>query len=170
MQFHIGDRVVHPVYGVGTVKTFTKQRFAGEKMRKYYEVATGGPTVWVPIDEQGSTVLRGIAAKDSLNECRRVLRGRPVPFAKDRQMRQLEIANRLKDRLLPALCEIVRDLRAQSQQRPLGITEEGLLRKTFKALCDEWAASDGVTNQTALYEIESLLQAMHHDQTPERSA
>jgi len=158
MEFQIGDRVVHPLYGVGTVKTFTKQRFSGEKMRKYYEVATGGPTVWVPIGEEGSTVLRGIASKNSLNACRRVLKSRAVPFAKNRQIRQIEIARRLKGGLLPALCQIVRDLRAQSQQRPLGITEDDLLRKTFKALCDEWAASDGVTGQIAIREIESLLQ------------
>ena len=169
MQFQIGDRVVHPVYGVGTVKTLTQQRFAGEKMRKYYEVTTGGPTVWVPINEEGSTVLRGIAPKDSLDVCRRVLGGRPVPFAKNRQTRQLEIASRLKGSLLPALCEIVRDLRAQSQHRPLGATEEGLLRKTFKALCDEWAASDGVTEQSAIHEIESLLQAIRHEPSLERS-
>jgi RNA polymerase-interacting CarD/CdnL/TRCF family regulator len=158
MQFHIGDRVVHPVYGVGTIKTHTQQRFAGEKMRKYYEVATRGPTVWVPIDEEGSTVLRGVALKDSLDECRRLLSDRPVPFAKDRHVRQLEIANRLKGKMLPALCEIVRDLRAQRQQKPLGATENDLLRKSFQALCDEWAASDGVTHQIALHEIESLLQ------------
>lgn len=169
MQFQIGDRVVHPVYGVGTVKTLTKQRFSGEKLRKYYEVATHGPTVWVPIDDEGSTVLRGIAPKNSLNECRRVLMGRPVPFAKDRQIRQLEIANRLKGQLLPALCEIVRDLRAQSQQRPLGVAEDNLLRKTYKALCDEWAASEGVSDRTALHEIEFLLQGMHPDSTPQTS-
>jgi RNA polymerase-interacting CarD/CdnL/TRCF family regulator len=169
MQFRIGDRVVHPVYGVGTVKTLTQERFAGEKVRKYYEVATGGLTVWVPINEEGSTVLRGVAPRDSLNECRRLLRGHPVPFAKDRQVRQLEIASRLEGRLLPALCEIVRDLRAQSQQRPLGAAEQGLLRKSFKALCDEWAASDGVTEQTALHEIESLLQGMPHDEALKRS-
>ena len=169
MQFRIEDRVVHPVYGVGTVKTLTQQRFAGEKMRKYYEVTTGGLTIWVPINEEGSTVLRGVAPKDSLNECRRLLRGRPVPFAKDRQVRQLEIASRLEGRLLPALCEIVRDLRAQSQQKPLGTAEQGLLRKSFKALCAEWAAADDVTEQTALHEIESLLQGIHHDQTLKRS-
>ena len=169
MQFQIGDQVVHPVYGVGTVKTLTKQRFAGEKMRQYYEVATGGPTVWVPINEQGSTVLRKIALKKSLGACRQLLSSDPIPLDKDRKTRQLEIAMRLKGGLLPALCEMVRDLRAQSQRRPLGITEDDLLRKTFKALCDEWAASDGVTAQTALHEIESLLQGMHHDPTPESS-
>jgi hypothetical protein len=43
----------------------------------------------------------------------------------------------------------------------LGRTESDLLKKTFKALCDEWAAADGVTTQTALGEIESLLQEGH---------
>ncbi len=165
MHFQIGDQVVHPVYGVGTVKTLTKQRFAGEKMRQYYEVATGGPIVWVPINEQGSTVLRGIASKHSLSECRRLLKGHPIPLDTDRKKRQLEIADRLKGSLLPALCEMVRDLRAQSQRKPLGVTEDNLLRKTFKALCDEWAASDGVTAQTAIDEIESLLRETHPTQT-----
>jgi len=169
MQFQIGDQVVHPVYGVGTVKTLTKQRFAGEKVRQYYEVATGGPTVWVPINEQGSTVLRGIALKKSLGACRQLLSSVPVPLVKDRKARQLEIATRLQGGLLPALCEMVRDLRAQSQRKPLGITEDDLLRKTFKALCDEWAASDGVTAQTALHEIETLLQGIHRVPTTEGS-
>ncbi|MCL4394455.1 MAG: hypothetical protein M1482_06600 [Chloroflexi bacterium] len=158
MEFQIGEHVVHPVYGVGTVKTLTHQRFAGGKMREYYEVVSGGVTVWVPVNEEGFTVLRRIAAKESLGECRRVLKGRPVPFAVDRQKRQLEIAARMKGRMLPALCEIVRDLRAQGRLKPLGIAEDGLLRKTFKALCEEWAASEGVNDQAAIREIESLLQ------------
>ena len=158
MQFHVGDKVVHPVHGVGTIKTFTKQLFVGEKARQYYEVITGGATIWVPINGQGSTVLRRIGLKNSLTECRRLLRGHPVPLVQNRQLRQLEIANRLKGRALPELCEMVRDLRARSRQRLLGITEDNLLRKISKALCDEWAAVDGVTAQTALYEIESLLQ------------
>lgn len=161
MQFQIGDRVVHPVYGVGTVMRFTKQQFVKERVQQYYEVVTGshGTQVWVPIDEQGSTVLRGIASKHSLGECRRLLSSAPVPLDKDRKIRQLEIAARLKGGLLPALCEMVRDLRARSQKIPLGTVEETLLRKTFKALCEEWAASDGVSPANALSEIEDLLQA-----------
>ncbi len=157
MQFQIGDQVVHPVYGVGTVKTFSKQRFAGQKTRNYYEVSNEVITIWVPINEQGFTVLRGIASKESLKSCRRLLKSPPVRLGKNPQSRQHEIAQRLKGRLLPSLCRMTRDLRAESRQKPLGITESELLRKTFKALCDEWAASDGVSAQTALDEIESLL-------------
>jgi len=158
MQFQVGDRVVHPVHGVGIIKTFSKQLLSGEQAHEYYQVTTGTTTVWVPINAEGFAGLRKIAPKESLSACRRLLKGRPVLLDRDRQLRQLEIAKRLKGRLLPELCETVRDLRARSRQKPLGITEDNLLRKIYKALCDEWAAVAGVTNQTALFEIESLLQ------------
>ena len=161
MQFQIGDRVVHPVHGVGIIKTFSKQLIFGEKSHEYYQVIAGKATLWVPINDQGSTVLRKIAPKGSLNECRKLLRRNPVPLNRDRKIRELELAHLLKDKLLPALCETVRDLQAHSRQTPLGRIEGDLFKKTFKALCDEWAASDGVTPQTALGEIESLLQESH---------
>ena len=73
-------------------------------------------------------------------------------------MRQVEIGARLKGGLLPALCEAVRDLRALSSKAPLPPTDERVLRRIYKALCEEWAASEGVSSQSALHEIEDLLQ------------
>ncbi len=158
MRFRIGARVVHPVHGVGTVKSISQQRFVGEKALSYYEVVTGGPTVWVPINTQGTTNLRGISSKASLNECRSLLMRHPVRLDKNHRVRQVEIAARLRGGLLPAQCAMVRDLRAQSYSRPLGATEEDLLRKISKSVCDEWAASDGVSPASALHEIEDLLK------------
>ncbi len=170
MQFQIGDQVVHPVYGVGTIKTLAQRQFVGTSVRQYYEFIAGGVTVWVPIDDQGLTVMRGITLKGNLDECRRLLTSHPVSLDKDRQVRQLEIANRLKGQLLPGLCEMVRDLRAQSRIKPLGASESELLRKIFKALCEEWAVVDGVTSQVALREIESLLDKPQQPQAFKKSA
>jgi CarD family transcriptional regulator len=161
MQFQIGDRVVHPIHGVGTVTRLSEQQFGGDKARHYYEVTAGAHStrLWVPIDDHGVATLRGIASKRSLGECRRLLSSAPVALDKDRKIRQIEIAERLKSGLLPALCEMVRDLRARSQKIPLGTTEETLLRRISKSLCEEWAASDETSPANALCEIEDLLQA-----------
>ena len=159
MRFEIGDQVVHPVYGVGTVRTVSAQRFGAGQARQYYEVAMDDITVWAPVDEQGATVLRKIASKHMLAECRRLLSSDPVPFDANHKMRQLEITERLQGGLLPALCGMVRDLRARSLNAPLPATEDRVLRRIYKVLCEEWAASDGVSAQTALHEIEDLLQA-----------
>lgn len=159
MRFEIGDQVVHPLYGVGTVRTVSAQRFGAGQSRQYYEVAMDDITVWAPVDEQGATVLRKIASKRMLAECRRLLSSDPVPFDANHKLRQLEITERLQGGLLPALCGMVRDLRARSLNAPLPATEDRVLRRIYKVLCEEWAASDGVSAQTALHEIEDLLQA-----------
>lgn len=174
MEFQIGDQVVHPIHGVGTVKTVSTQSFTVGQLRQYYEVVAGGLTVWVPVDDQGTTVLRGITPKGSLHECRRLLSSRPVPFDASPKIRQLELAERLKGGLLPALCQTVRDLSASGTHRTLPATEGRLLKRISKALCDEWAASAGVRAQDALSEIEGLLQAGRAPQagaeaTPPRS-
>jgi CarD family transcriptional regulator len=164
--FQIGDRVVHPVYGLGTVKTRSEKQFGNALIRQYYEIATNGPTVWVPIDEQGNTVLRGIASKASVAICRVLLLGDPIPFDKQHKIRQLEIIARLKGGLLPAMCEMVRDLRARSWGIPLGATEATLLKKLSTILCDEWAASEGVSPAKASHEIEDLLKEGSLDWIP----
>ncbi len=158
MQFQVGDYVVHPVHGVGTIKTVSTQAFSAGQTRRYYEVATSGPTVWVPMDEQGATVLRGVAPRQVLRECRRLLSSDPVALNKNHQLRQLEIAARLKEGSLPSLCAAVRDLRARSAHTPLGAAEERMLRRLYKALCEEWAASEGVSAPAAEREIETLLK------------
>jgi CarD family transcriptional regulator len=157
MQFQVGDRVVHPVHGVGTVKSITRQRFAGDKALPYYEVVTGGPTVWVPVDIQGLTRLRAIVSKASLAECRRLLLSDPVPLDKNHKLRQVQISTRLKDGSLPARCAIVRDLRARSWSKPLGEAEDALLKRISNAVCDEWAASEGIAVHSAMLEVEALL-------------
>lgn len=166
MKFAIGDWVVHPVHGVGTVKTISEQQIIGNHRQQYYEVAMKGSTVWVPADNSGATVLRGVAPKQTIGECRRLLSSDPAPFDSNRHRRQVEIADRMRGGLLPALCRTVRDLRARSWQVPLGATEDLLLRKISKALADEWAASDGVTVGDALLEIEALLRECRLAQAP----
>lgn len=168
VQFQVGDRAVHPIHGVVTVEGFSEQHFAGNAPRQYYQVATAGLTVWVPLDDRGTTVLRRLASKDTLTVCRRLLKSRPARLDKDRRVRQLEIANRLKGTALPGLSEVVRDLTWLSWQQPLGKMEQDLLKKALKALGEEWAAVDDVTAATALGEIESLLQEARVGRRPHR--
>jgi CarD family transcriptional regulator len=157
MEFQVGDRVVHAVHGVGTVKSIKRQQFAGNKEAPYYEVVTGASTVWVPVDTPGLPRLRAIVSKASLAECRRLLMSDPIPLDKSHKLRQIEISIRLKDGSLPARCAVVRDLRAYSWTKPLGEVEDALLRRIANAVCDEWAASAGIAARAALIEIETLL-------------
>ncbi len=158
LEFAVGDRVVHSVYGVGTIQAVSEQQFVGGHSRPYLEVKMAGSTLWVPVDASTSTILRGVAPKQTVDVCRKLLSEQPVSFDQNRTVRQVEIANRMKGGLLPALSRTVRDLRAHSWTKPLSAAEDLLLVKLSKALCAEWAASEGVSLTNALREIEARLR------------
>jgi RNA polymerase-interacting CarD/CdnL/TRCF family regulator len=162
--------VVHPVHGVGTVKSIKPMRSTGEHEQSYYEVVTGGPTVWVPVQAEGPNRLREVSSKATLAKCRTLLTSPPVRLDKNHRIRQLEIAARLKDGSMPAWCEMIRDLRARSWGTALGVADEVLLKRISKVLSEEWAASEGVSILRALSEIEDLLKQGRHSWEVEASA
>ena len=157
MGLKIGDRVVHPVYGIGSVKSLGNSPMGGREARPCYQVATASATVWVPIDSADATGLRLLTSKSELTQCRSLLKSRPGSLNVHYQKRHIELETRLKSGSLTAVCQVVRDLTALSRKKALTTFEGTLLKKTFKALAEEWAAADGVTTAKASQEIEGLL-------------
>ncbi len=170
MQFQVGDQVVHPVHGVGKVKSIKRQQFAGNKAAPYYEVVTGVTTVWVPVESEGLPRLRAIVSKAALAECRHLLASNPLPLDKSHRIRQVELSSRLKDGSLAARCAVVRDMRAFSWTKPLGEVEDALLKRIANAVYDEWAASEGVAANAAMLEIEALLDQSRLAWMPDEGA
>jgi len=157
MQFKVGDAVVHPVYGVGQVVRLDTKRFTGSEARQYYQVSTQKTTIWVPVETYEAIGLRRLTNKPDLAVYRDLLSGRPDSLDKAHSKRRLELAERMKQGSFQALCEMVRDLTARSWSKPLGSADAVSLRKARDLLCQEWAASNGVSIAEAVQEVEALL-------------
>ena len=157
MHFKVGDAVVHPIYGVGQVVRLDSKRFTGTETREYYEVSTKKTTVWVPVETYEAVGLRRLTNKPDLATYRSLLSGRPVSLDKDHSRRRVELAERMKGGSFQALCEMVRDLTARGWNKPLGAADAVSLRKAHDLLCQEWAASNGVTIADAAVEVDALL-------------
>jgi RNA polymerase-interacting CarD/CdnL/TRCF family regulator len=157
MRFQVGDKVFHPISGVGHIETIEKKIFLGTESRLYYQVATDKSTVWVPVDAQAVIGLRPLTTKRDLARFRSVLKSRPASLTNNHGKRHLEISNRLKGGSLEVMCEAVRDLAGRGWHKPLSNADASSLRKAREALCQEWAAADGVSIAEASQEVESLL-------------
>jgi len=86
---------------------------------------------------------------------RKVVRPGLIP---DHRQRHLELASRLRPGLFQNLCEVVRDLSARGWDKPLNEKDSVAFRKTRDDLCQEWAATTGVTVTEAADEIAALLR------------
>ena len=163
MQFKVGDVVVHPAYGIGhIVKTEKKQFSKKSAARLYYKVSMPNRnTIWTPVEAPVSNGLRLVTAKSDLYRYRNLIKSPPIPLKNDQppQHRHLELISRLKQGSFQVTCEVVRDLTLSDWQKPLGVTNKTILRKTKQRLCQEWASAADISVAEATKEIATLLQA-----------
>ncbi len=157
MQFRVGDRVFHPIHGVGHIEIIEKKKFLGNVPRLYYQIHTEKSTVWVPVDAQQSVGLRLLTPKRELERFRAILKGRPASLTNNHSKRHLEIANRLNEGSLEMMCQAVRDLSARSWRQSLSSADAASLRKARDRLYQEWAAAEDVSIEKATEEVEALL-------------
>jgi RNA polymerase-interacting CarD/CdnL/TRCF family regulator len=135
--FHIGERVVHPHHGVGTVTNLVDKRFESDSSRRYYEISIADGTLWVPVDEPGLG-LRGLSLKSELDKCGRILQSSPSAIELDFRRLREEFGKRLKDGTIVAQCEVVRDVTALGWKKPLVGAMADLRRMALSVLCQEW--------------------------------
>ncbi|MEP7134664.1 MAG: CarD family transcriptional regulator [Chloroflexota bacterium] len=157
MVFKVGDRVVHPKYGVGHVVNLEDREFEPGVLRRYYEISILGSTLWVPLDLP-TFGLRKLTVKNEIAQCRKILESQPLPLPEDARQRQANMAERLKMGTIRAHCEVVRDLYASVRHKPLSGTIGSFLQVTQDVLAQEWAAVEGVTVPEAGLEIHALLE------------
>lgn len=157
LNLQVGDRVVHPQYGVGHVVKLDEREFEPGVIRRYYEIAIPGSTLWVPLD-MPTFGLRKLTVKSEIVRCRKILESIPLPLTEDSRSRQSDLAARLKEGTITAHCEVVRDLAAYGAHKPLSGTIAAFLRVTQEVLSQEWATVEGITVSEAVFEITALLE------------
>lgn len=168
INLEIGDRVVHPQYGVGRVVKLDEREFEPGVMRRYYEISLPGTTLWVPLDLP-TFGLRKLTVSSEIERCREILRALPSPLTEDARMRQPDLTARLKQGTIHAHCEVVRDLTAYGMHKPLSGSIASFLRVTQDVLCQEWAAVEGITLSEANHEINCLLEKSRLTMSEKRS-
>src|SRR5215208_4403605 len=157
MLFKVGDRVVHPQHGVGSVAKLEIREFVAGTTRPYYEIALPQTTLWVPLGLPTSG-LRKLALKSEINRCRELLKAPASPLAEDPRTRQADLSAHLKLGTLKSQCEVVRDVTAYGWDKQLTWAIAGLLKIAYDVLCQEWAVVEGVPVWQAEQEISALLE------------
>jgi len=157
MSIEVGDRVIHPWYGLGQVTSLVVKQFDEGEKRPFYEISFSKSTLWVPLSRLSSGI-RKLTGKSEVASCRGVLKSPAEPLNSNYRLRQTEMKDHLKEGTLTARCEIVRDLTAYSWHKPLSGSIAAFLQTAMDILCQEWAAVEKITPEEAAIEVQSLLE------------
>ena len=66
-MFKIGDRIVYPMHGVGTIDAIEKKEILGHRTEYYIiRIINNGMKVMIPVKSPGASPIRGIISKNEV--------------------------------------------------------------------------------------------------------
>ncbi len=157
MNYHIGDQVVHWLYGLGKITSIDEMRLEG-KTRLYYVVEIDRLTIWVPVVETGQSCLRSPTPSSEFKILLGLLSS-PGEQLHDHQFeRRNELAQRMQRRTLRDICHIICDLNSRSRVQKLNRNDFSVLKRAKEFLLVEWELSLGIPRTSAMRELDMLLR------------
>ncbi len=158
-MFSVGDKVIHPIHGAGTIVSIDPKRISSEQ-RDYYviELLTGQGVLMVPVERAAKIGLRYPVKKaDTVIQ---VLTSKPVTLPKNHRERQDEIAKRIRSGDTVQISEVVRNLAWRDREKKLTTADARLFHKAQDFLVGELAMCQGVEIEMALQQIEAALESV----------
>jgi len=158
-EFKIGDKVVHPLYGVGTLVSIEKQGSVGMAAKSYViELAHGEGRLITPVEKAESLGLRKAVSKRGRRKLWKVFSGRPRRLAENPLKRQSDIARRLREGNFVEVGRVIRDLTWRQGRGRATRGDKRLLQRAKELLAEELAVSDGIEVDEAMERIGSALK------------
>jgi CarD family transcriptional regulator len=156
MRFTVGDQVVHPQHGPGTIVQ-VQHRELVEGFEHYYviESLANGAVWYVPVRKVEEIGVRPVMSEDKLARVLSTLRGAPTRLAKDFKTRQQRIREKLSTARPITIAEAVRDLTYRRRQKYLTKVDQRLLDRGRNLLASEMAAVSG----TEILDAEAAMDA-----------
>lgn len=161
-MFQIGDVVIHPGYGAGTVVGIEKLPCFGSN-KPYYSIELSDEPktrVWIPVSGAGERGVRHLTPMSQLGQMWGILRADPEALSPDHDERHESLQGKLRGGDIFRVAEVVRDMfwenhRAHRQT----IVGKKLYDRGLMLLTSEVAAVQGCDLAVAEAEISNILGA-----------
>ncbi len=158
MKYRVGDRVVYPSHGSGTIESIEKREVLGEES-DYLEVGlkASDMKVYIPIDEAETVGLRRVVDDETIRACLDLLSDDTTKMSTNWNRRFRANTEKVKTGDIFEVAEVIRNLTARDQERGLATSERKMLDETREILCSEVALSLGVELEEAIALIDEAL-------------
>ena len=173
-MFEVGDKVVYPHHGAGTVLAKEFHEIRGER-REYLTIEILQPqmTVMVPCENAETAGLRPVINERAVNEVLAVLAadGSEMPAQWNQRFKRNQEKLRSGDIL--ELAEVVRNLERRQQDARLSPGEMQMLERARRVLVSELMYARNIDEETANKLIDDVLTGEHvvkHKPTGKRIA
>jgi len=140
--FHIGEKVVYPNHGVGTIEQISN-RTIGSAVEKFYllRIAASSLTVSVPFQNVGRVGMRPVVRNDEVQKIVDYLSSGECISPADWKDRFRENSERMRTGSLSDVAVVLKSLLMLAQDKSLSFREKKMLERARYLLVSEIAIS-----------------------------
>jgi CarD family transcriptional regulator len=148
--YDIGDKVVYPHHGAGTIVKKEEREVLGQK-REYLtiQILHNDMTVNVPSENAEKVGLRKVIAEDMVDVVLKALTGGGTQMPKNWNRRFKHNRDKMKTGDILELAEVVRNLSLRDQEKGLSTGEKQMFVKAKKILASELMYAKGMDEEEA---------------------
>jgi CarD family transcriptional regulator, regulator of rRNA transcription len=156
--FRIGDKVVYPHHGAGTVVKKESREVLGQK-REYLtiKILHNDMTVQVPCDNVDKVGLRKVIDEQMVNVVVKALTGNGTQMPKNWNRRFKHNRDKMKTGDILELAEVVRNLALRDHEKGLSTGEKQMFVKAKKILASELMYAKGMDETEAAAWLDDVL-------------
>jgi CarD family transcriptional regulator len=156
--YKVGDKVVYPHHGAGTVVKKESRAVLGEK-REYLtiQILHNDMTVNVPAENAEAVGLRKVINEDTVKEVVKALTGTGTTMPKNWNRRFKHNRDKMKTGDIFELAEVVRNLSLRDRDKGLSTGEKQMFVKAKKILISELMYAKGLDEEETAEWLDGVL-------------
>ncbi len=158
-MFQIGDKILHPLHGVGTVQGLKTQEVLGE-MKEYFivELQQKRMIVEVPTDKCAEVGVRRITNSEQLSEVFGILKSKETTeMPANWNRRYKHNLDKIKTGNIREAAEVLRNLKRKDTQKGLSMGEKKMFDNVRQLIVGELAISKNMEMDEASLMLDKVM-------------
>ncbi len=159
-MFEIGDKIVYPMHGAGTIENIELKEILGEE-RKYFimKMPIGEMKVMIPIDNIKDVGVREIIGKEEMEEVITILKGDKGSMPQNWNRRFRLNMDKIKSGDIFEIAAVVRNLMILDMEKGLSTGERKMLNDAKQMLISEMVLVSSLELDEAEEKITKLVES-----------
>lgn len=149
-MFKIGDKIVYPMHGAGTIDSIEKKEFLGE-VKDYFilKMPIGDMDISIPTSKINEMNIRDVITKEEGDEVLKILDDEPSDMSDNWTVRYRQNQEILKTGDIFEIAKMVRNLAILDNDKGLSTTEKKLLNRSRRILASELVMAGSLKKEEA---------------------
>ena len=153
-MFNVGDKIVYPMHGAGTIDAIEEKDILGEKQNYYIIKMPGEVKVMVPISKASDIGVRSVIDKAEAGKVLEVLEADETEMSNNWNKRYKENMEKMKSGSIYEVADVVRNLSYKQKEKGLSTGEKKMLNNAKQILVSELVLAEHASEN----EVENLVE------------